>query len=282
MRSNEIYVSQDSNYYVYTPSALAKKLYFYPICVGLFHYESGYHLQRSSFDSFLIMHVISGTCDITLESHTYPANTGDFVILNCYKAHQYKYSVDSKVLWLHYDGPMAKTYFEEIYRNFGPILSPRNATVCYQLLEHIYQLFHKGISIHESSISLHITDLLNELLLTKAVNRMNSYPSDVIAAVMAYINEHFHMELSLEDLAIRSNLSMYHFSRRFAKETGFTPHQYLLVTRMSAAKYLLKTSKKSIKEIAFNTGFHSESSFCSAFKKYEQQTPSEYRSTSLK
>ncbi|MDD6066449.1 MAG: helix-turn-helix domain-containing protein [Firmicutes bacterium] len=39
----------------------------------------------------------------------------------------------------------------------------------------------------------------------------------------------------------------------------------------------MKTPELSIKDIAFRTGFHSESSFCTSFKKYENVTPSQYR-----
>ncbi len=101
--------------------------------------------------------------------------------------------------------------------------------------------------------------------------------SHVIADSISYINEHFHEPLSLESLARKVNLSPFHFIRIFSKETGVTPHQYLINTRISAAKFLLKSSEASIKDIAFSTGFKSESSFCSTFKNWENTTPSLYR-----
>ena len=56
-----------------------------------------------------------------------------------------------------------------------------------------------------------------------------------------------------------------------------TPHKYLITTRMANAKFLLKTSQMSVKEIAFRSGFTDESGFCTAFKKQERMTPKEYR-----
>ena len=49
MISYETHVLPNSDYYVYTPSTLAKKLFFYPICTGSFRYESGYRLARVYF-----------------------------------------------------------------------------------------------------------------------------------------------------------------------------------------------------------------------------------------
>lgn len=102
-----------------------------------------------------------------------------------------------------------------------------------------------------------------------------------MADAISYINEHFQKDLSLEQLAAEANMSPFHFTRVFTKETGITPHQYLIKTRLSAAKYLLKSTEMSIKNIAFSTGFNSETSFCTTFKKWENVTPSQYRQSIL-
>ena len=65
MISYETHILPNSDYYVYTPSTLAKKLFFYPICTGSFRYESGYRLARDSYDSFLLMYILKGTCFVT-------------------------------------------------------------------------------------------------------------------------------------------------------------------------------------------------------------------------
>ena len=45
MRSKELKVSQLSDYYVYAPSALAKKIYLYPLSTGFFIYEPDYFIK---------------------------------------------------------------------------------------------------------------------------------------------------------------------------------------------------------------------------------------------
>ena len=81
----------------------------------------------------------------------------------------------------------------------------------------------------------------------------------------------------MEMLSEKACLSPFYFTRVFTKETGMTPYQYLLSTRISAAKFLLKSTSVSIKEIACRCGFTSSSGFCTAFKKWENLTPKEYR-----
>jgi AraC-like DNA-binding protein len=78
-----------------------------------------------------------------------------------------------------------------------------------------------------------------------------------------------------------AGLSPYHFNRKYKKETGVTPHQFLLSTRISAAKYNLSNSNMTISEIALSCGFIDESAFCYCFKKREGITPNEYRKNAI-
>ena len=61
MKSCEALITPDSDYYLYSPSAGALEMFFYPICSGHFTYLPGYRLERSSYDSFLLMYVTDGS-----------------------------------------------------------------------------------------------------------------------------------------------------------------------------------------------------------------------------
>ncbi len=277
MRSTELKVSAKSDYYVYAPSTLAQKLYLYPLSTGYFYYEPGYFINRSNFDSFLIMYITKGSCDISIESGSFTAHSGDFVLLDCYAPHQYGNINSWEAAWIHFDGRLARDYFTEIASNYGNILHPRNPKELFRIMDQLCNLFRTKQPIVESLLSQWITDILNGFLIPEPENKKYITHADAIASSISYINEHFSEEISLQKMAENANISPFHFTRIFTKETGFTPHQYLLNTRISAAKFLLKSSETSVKNIAFSTGFHSESSFCTTFKKWENLTPSQYR-----
>lgn len=281
MRSQELKVSPSSDYYVYAPSILAKKLYLYPLSVGYFIYEADYHISRNSFDSFLIMYISKGSCDITTDGHNYHADTGQFVFLDCYIPHCYGSQNAWEAAWLHFDGTLAREYFQEITSHYGYVLSPDNPKALSHSMDKICNYFRESKPIVEPSISTHITNILNGFLVPATENKKSMIYTHTIADSISYINEHFHEPISLDSLAEKANMSLFHFTRIFAKETGVTPHQYLISTRISAAKFMLKSSETSIKDIAFSTGFNSESSFCSTFKKWEGMTPSQYRNRIL-
>lgn len=280
MHSQEEKVSPRSDYYVYVPSTLARKLYLYPLHVGYFIYEPGYYIKRDRFDSFLIMYIVHGTVDIVAGDSMCRAREGEFVLLDCYRPHQYGSRDEWEASWLHFDGTLAREYYREITSQYGIVLSPENPKALSHIMNKICNLFRTSSPIIEHEISGHITDLLNSLLAPMA-RKSSSQPSAIVDSI-AYINEHFQEQISLNHLAEMANLSLYHFTRSFAKETGFTPHQYLINARVAAAKFMLKSSEIPVKDIGYSAGFHSESSFCTTFKKWVGVTPTQYRGDSSK
>lgn len=278
MLSKELKVKKNSDYYLHTPTAQAMKAFFHPICVGYFSYDAGYQLERSSYDSFLLMLIKKGTCFVTSNGETHTAKEGQIVILDCYSPHSYYSDRGWDALWIHIDGPVSREYYEIITANNTNIFSLKDSYKFEKYLNRIYLLFKEGSSIKEALLSQYITFLLTELLISNEISPRQSQQADIIEESIVYINEHLAEELTLDDLASKASLSLYYFMRLFKRETGFTPHEYLLKARINTAKFLLKNTQTSIKEICFCTGFSNESSFCTAFKKRTGLTPTAYRS----
>ncbi len=280
MLCTEKLVKPGSHYYLHTPSLTAKKLFLYPTIIGQFDYEGGYSVHRKQFDSFLIMAVTEGECFLHLNGKHYHAQKGDLVLLDCYREHEYGTDSGFSCLWIHFDGVLARAYYEHISALFGPVIRvPQFDMLHYQIRE-IYRDFHRHMAIDESGESVRLMLAFSLLLTPQLPEKKQSY--DGIRLALSYITNHFAEPIQLEKLAEIAALSPYYFSRLFARETGLTPHQYIIQTRISSAKYLLTTSDLSVKEIAYQTGFRDESSFCTAFKKYAGDTPSSYRLISRK
>ena len=256
-----------------------KKLFFYPICIGSFRYESGYRLARDSYDSFLIMYILKGTCFVTVGSHTMQAMTGQLIFLDCYAPHAYGTDSGFEALWIHFDGPMARIFYETIVSEKGSLLYPAHPDAIHRSLYHIYDTFRSRAPIAEDQISGMITNILSDLLYSEKTQQVSGKTQIGISEAISHINKYFYKSITLQELADIAALSPYYFSRIFVRETGMTPHKYLISTRMANAKFLLKTSQMSAKEIAIRSGFSDESGFCTAFKKQEGMTPKEYRSS---
>jgi AraC family transcriptional regulator len=101
--------------------------------------------------------------------------------------------------------------------------------------------------------------------------------SQQLQRLQIFIDEHLARPLSLEQLARQIGFSPYHFARLFRQSTGESPHQFVLQKRLQKAQYLLKTTNKSLTEIALEIGFPNPSHFAQTFRRHLGLTPSHYR-----
>jgi len=97
-----------------------------------------------------------------------------------------------------------------------------------------------------------------------------------VARIKALLGERFAEPLTLEDLAAEARLSRHHLIRAFARETGMTPHAFLVNRRINAAETLLRAGL-SPAEVAQATGFADQSHLTRAFKLRRGVTPGAYR-----
>lgn len=107
--------------------------------------------------------------------------------------------------------------------------------------------------------------------------RQDSAISKPIRTSMDYIDLHLEDELTLEQLAALTGYSDYYFSKRFKKECGKTPKEFIRSKRLERAKFLLRTTQTSVQDISEQLHFGSQSYFADAFRKAEGISPSAYR-----
>ena len=85
--------------------------------------------------------------------------------------------------------------------------------------------------------------------------------------------------LTVDDLARAAGLSRAHFSERFRRAFGESPHAYLLTRRLERAAALLRTTDRSVTEICFLVGLRSLGSFTTSFKRAYGAPPTRYRAS---
>lgn len=78
-------------------------------------------------------------------------------------------------------------------------------------------------------------------------------------------------------IAKAAGLSLPHLNRLFRQRFGFTPHQYFQEERLARALRALYTTAVSVKQLAYDLGFHSPSHFCRWFRERQHTSPIAYR-----
>ncbi|QSQ13722.1 AraC family transcriptional regulator [Myxococcus landrumensis] len=98
-----------------------------------------------------------------------------------------------------------------------------------------------------------------------------------VQRVTDFVEAHLEESLGLESLAAVVGLSPSHFSRSFKRETGTTPHQFVLARRLERARELLVTTALPLADIAQRIGVSSQSHFTALFRARFSVTPARFR-----
>lgn len=102
----------------------------------------------------------------------------------------------------------------------------------------------------------------------------------LIYRCLAYIDEHYMDDLSLESVAAAFNFNAAYFSHYFKNKLNINFSQYLTQVRLSKAKEFLEHSEERVYQVAARLGYNDVKYFNRVFKKEFGITPEEFRSIS--
>ncbi|PIY11006.1 MAG: AraC family transcriptional regulator [Flexibacter sp. CG_4_10_14_3_um_filter_32_15] len=196
------------------------------------------------------------------------------------------------------DNQKIKSTLETLNNQFPKLETPQNKNGNWTLENPDYHLKNNAeiknvidrithISIGKSEAKNLLADLaLQELLIrimqTQARNLIfeeyKKYSTqNRFAYVIEYVENNLEEQITVEKLSKLACMSESNFYKTFKREFGITPVEYILKQRISLAKKLLTNMKLSITDVCYKAGFNSLSYFSVLFKKYADQSPSEFR-----
>jgi len=129
------------------------------------------------------------------------------------------------------------------------------------------------------AIEVELGEALLELLVAHAAlpaqDKRSHRVRREVKRVQDYVQQHYADNISLQAMANLVNISPYHFARLFREQTGLPPHRYLENVRIQQAQAQLERGKP-IAQVAFDTGFTSQSHLNRTFKRILGITPGRY------
>lgn len=110
----------------------------------------------------------------------------------------------------------------------------------------------------------------------KLINKKRS-ELELFTLISDFIHEHYTGKITLRDVAVKIGYDYNYTSRYFHRTFNMKFNDYVNICRLERATELLDNTKKSITEIAFESGFQSVRSFNDYFRKRMNISPQEYR-----
>jgi AraC-like DNA-binding protein len=274
MKLQEPGVLETSQVFFSTASENARSLFFYLLCCGNYDCNFNYVVNRKNYYSFLILYVVKGYGYVVCNGKKNLIKAGEIALIDCYKPHIYGTDSGWKILWFHFDGQNARAWYDRIENTAGLILKPLDSNRSLSCMEEILQPLYGNVQVNEVIVHRNITILLSDFLYS---TKVPAGTETCVNKIIGHINNNLTENLTIEQLAERACLSPYYFIRFFKKQTGYSPHEFLIHARVNAAQYYLKTTSLSLKEICFACGFSGESAFSNTFRRITGMTPVTYR-----
>ena len=253
--------------------------------IGFYDLESEYHVTRPNGSStYLLFFTIQGEGFIKSNNSTIQIDSNKIVIVPPRIPQEYGLLDNNsswKFFWVHFN-------IEPQWLDFFPFRGNTN------LIQHIYidkDRFYRKIKHclqqcltsqqQRSPLSIYFSKHFFEQALLwiaqKETGGKNIEYDERLQKICEYISMNLSSDLSTNRLSEIASLSTSRLSHLFKENLQQPIQQYIEAQRMSLAKSLLKNTSLTINQIAEKTGFSTQFYFTNRFKKFQNQTPSEYR-----
>ncbi|MGL5435551.1 MAG: AraC family transcriptional regulator [Lachnospiraceae bacterium] len=268
-----------------------------------FDYDQRSHSINMEFPHFHIFYEImiplSPKSYHFVEGKRYDLVAHDIVLLPPSILHQTEYQPgppsDRIIIGFMYPGQKnfyADGYNEilSIFNNTCPVLRfhREQQNILFQKLNEITEISRNVQSTNVRHLMIH-NKFSEFLFLLYSLKERSHYVPNIengikekIYTITNYIYTHYSEDISLTSLANTFYISSYYLSHRFKEVTGYTVVQYIQLTRIKNAQYLLLNTELKITRISEKIGFTSFSQFNRVFRKFCDMSPSGFRSAANK
>lgn len=246
-------------------------------------HPSGYHFRWENgrvLNEYQLVYITEGEGIYETRREKMVVRPGTVMLLHPGEWHRYK--------------PKPTKGWSEMYIGIGgeviqrlmshPMLTKFPA-ICCGLKENVQQSYHRIFRLVQDEkpgfqllASGEVVKLISMMLIHLKYQESDEKPAaEFIENSKFLIQQNFDQKIDFQDIAKSMNIGYSNFRKLFKKYTGISPSHYHLNLRLIKAKELLIHSDKTMKEIAWETGFSSESYFSRIFKDKMGQSPSTLR-----
>lgn len=267
-----------------------------------------FFIQYGKHDDDLFLHthadfselviVLAGTALHVVDGEEYPIRKGDVFVISNDTAHGYKNPKNFRICNIMFHLSYFLDFQSDIKTAAGfhalfviePALTKtqgfkRQLTLNLSQYEQIQQLIQSLMQEYTERLSGYqtmIISLLSQLFTSLSRYYTLSQKPDSkeiisIASTIAYMENHYQEELTVEELAMHAGISSRHFRRIFHNIYAISPAKYMSILRIQAATKALQNPELSITEVALLCGYSDSNYFSRKFKQETGKSPMEYR-----
>ena len=260
-------------------------LQYYYVDKNYFQYIMPLHWHNE----FEIIHILSGKFKLFVQNVEYSLNQGDIAFVNCGFLHRgepdnciYEVLVfDIKMLFRSHKDKISEILFPLVSgEKIVSTLLNQDESKLYADLISFFNLFHFKPKYYELSAFSLIYNIFFSLFSSNKIEtgteKRRRKKINEIENILKWIDEHYTEKIDLNDLSAVCGLNKKYLCHSFKEITGTTPINYINKIRIENACRELRSTHKTMTEIAVEIGFNDPSYFARIFKKEKGISPKFY------
>ena len=182
--------------------------------------------------------------------------------------------------WIGFHGDSASKIVESIgFSKESPVLTYSDVFLVEKRIKRMLEV--RALTLDgQLCRNAEMMQILSDMILERSERIGNDSSMNVFSYseyAVRYINNHFSEKVRIQDLAKKIGISRSYLVKLMKQETGMSPQEYLIETRMRRAADLLSRSNDSIRTIAAECGYEDALAFSKVFKSRYGCNPSDFR-----
>jgi AraC-like DNA-binding protein len=240
-----------------------------------------------------MLHILKGVIDLEIGGRHYLAAAGDTLVIPPNVSHRDGFDFENglEIFAVFFTWPDADAFFSRIDNDAIRAFSVGQKNELNRIFDAMRQDRMSGNEDADRALAtarvLHILTLMlknhayneNDKCAESDLNVGHARRHRLFLDAKAFLEEHYHEPISLEEIAEALHVSPFHLSRVFSSESDFSLFSYLTEFRMGKARELLKSGRMNVSEVAERVGYENGGYFSKVFKRYHGMSPSEYAFT---
>ena len=242
-----------------------------------------------------IILVLQGSVNIRVGSKKYILTENDLILINSDEIHSTsKTNENNTLLVLQIDPELYNNYYPGFNKitfkcksfKYNKDEQERFDIIRYHLARIVWEL-NKKKEGYKFKIGSEMLLLGKHLINNFYYQTIENNTEDIkkytyrINRIINYIDENLDRGVTLQEVADSEELNVYYLSHYIKKTLGISFQEYINLKRLDKAIPLLISTKKTITEISFESGFSSVKTFNNLMRKTYNCTPTQYRKNNI-
>ena len=229
-----------------------------------------------------LIHIIAGHVNVIMNRQRISAGPGDTIIIPSKTMHRDDFDITPglEVFMINFSWK----YEEDLFSRVSCSALPRMPEPQKESLATLIQRFrHEFTSASAGSnvvARIHLAEILMRLMAAtpdkknkkKASSAKTDYGKQrrswLFDKAKEYLGNNYQHPIALEDIANELNVSTYHLSHIFSRESDFSLFEFLTRIRMQKARSLLEEGLMTVSQVAYSVGFKNSNYFSKVFHRY--------------